>query len=97
MLSPNSFRKTLDFIKENPNMWDQAHWGHGKETHCFLGWLLINEGLWNGQPYVWPSKNLYHRVSDLLGIGPIDTFWLSEPKRTIDDFEFYYTNEKVKL
>jgi hypothetical protein len=80
MKHTENFRKVLDHIKANPNLWNQSNW-HCGSAHCFLG----HGQIMSGKPINDGTARRDGRI--FFGMSYADSIWFSRPQRTIEDFE----------
>lgn len=85
----SNLRKVLDWIKDNPEHWDQKRW-HCGTSHCFIGVAdMFLLGLSPKESVKHDSFYGYTAVKAYLGITRSEFSMLCHSANTLQDLEFY--------
>ena len=58
------FKQTLDYIKANPDKYNQHEWADYHGRYCFASTALILAGVWDGQTEDDPSDDFMNDYRD---------------------------------
>jgi hypothetical protein len=92
------FEEVLEYIKANPEKWDQSKWASIGESvgfcGCFAGHLMHT---FQGRPVnIYAKYVIYdNAVMEAFGLSAKEADFLTSKERTIADFAFFIENESV--